>query len=199
MTAAGCSVPGCERVHYAKQLCALHYARIRRIGSFGLASPEDRFWTKVAPAGSNDCWLWQGSTTPVYGIFFDTVRYLAHRWAYESLIGPIPEGLQIDHLCRTPTCVNPWHMEPVSQRVNIMRSESFTAKAAQKTHCVNGHEFSEANTHVRATASGRERRCRACSAASSLARYRSDPKAANVGRRIRKQKLRAKRKAASLP
>lgn len=82
----------------------------------------DRFWAKVEPAGS--CWAWTGHRQPNgYGQFTQNqVVVYAHRWSYEHFIGPIPEGLHLDHLCRNPWCVKPHHLEPVTQAENNRRS-----------------------------------------------------------------------------
>jgi hypothetical protein len=85
----------------------------------------------------------------------------AHRVVYEALVGPIPTGLQLDHLCRTRACVNPAHLEPVTRRENILRGESPSAVHARKTHCIRGHEFTPENTHTRSDGS---RSCRKCGA-----------------------------------
>lgn len=116
----------------------------------------ERFWSKVDKSG--DCWLWTGCTQPPgYGRFRIEPRTVyAHRFAYEELVGPIPDGLVLDHLCRTPACVNPEHLEPVPQRVNIERGARNGMQG--RTHCVNGHEFSGHN--LIATSKGRV--CRAC-------------------------------------
>jgi hypothetical protein len=86
---------------------------------------EERFWPKVTKAAS--CWIWTGArTTSGYGtIRFgrpDRVTYLAHRLSYTWHVGPIPDGLVIDHLCRNRACVNPEHLDPVPQSVNMNRS-----------------------------------------------------------------------------
>lgn len=129
----------------------------------GLASEvEERFWAKVVRDPETDCWLWTASTDNGYGRFWVAGRLvLAHRFAYELLVGPIPEGLELDHLCRVRHCVNPAHMEPVTQRVNILRGVGFSAKNAAKTHCKRGHALDEANTYRRGDG---KRHCRACNA-----------------------------------
>lgn len=83
--------------------------------------PEVRFWTKVNK--TETCWIWMGSKDwQGYGQFWIQKKlFPAHRWSYERLVGPIPVGLQIDHLCRTTSCVNPSHLEPVTQRENVLR------------------------------------------------------------------------------
>lgn len=110
--------------------------------------PVPRFWSKVDLDGPGGCWLWTaGDNGEGYGRFWTgTGSMQAHRFAYELLVGPIPEGLQIDHLCRVRRCVNPAHLEPVTQRENILRGTSPQAKNATKTHCPKGHPYNEENT-----------------------------------------------------
>lgn len=97
------------------------------------------------------CWLWTGSLDRhgygSFGVRRHTTR--AHRYAYELLVGPIPEGLVIDHLCRVRRCVNPAHLEPVTIAVNLARSGALEASrqwALARTHCRHGHEFTPENT-----------------------------------------------------
>lgn len=98
-----------------------------------LTSAEDRFFTKMAPfQDPEECWLWDGTRDAYgYGVFYDGRLQKAHRWCWEFFLGEIPAGLVLDHLCRVKNCVNPWHLDPVSQRVNMAR--------AVKSHCRRGH------------------------------------------------------------
>jgi hypothetical protein len=82
----------------------------------------------------------------------------AHRLVYERLVGPIPDGLELDHLCRNPTCCNPAHLEPVTHRENMLRGETIGARASAVTHCPAGHEYTEMNTRVYKG----YRKCRTC-------------------------------------
>lgn len=115
-----------------------------------------RFWAKVEK--TDTCWFWTASrTTAGYGkvAVQQSVIVSAHRFAYELLIGPIPLGLQLDHLCRQRLCVNPWHLEPVTNAENSRRG----AKGRLVTHCVHGHEYTPENTRIR---SNGRRGCREC-------------------------------------
>jgi hypothetical protein len=121
---------------------------------------EQRFWAKVDKTG--DCWIWMGSLTDAgYGTFTvsRSKRGLAHRFAYELLVGPIPSGLELDHLCRRPACVSPAHLEPVTHRENLLRGRTIVAWNAVKTECIRGHPFDAANTYIEPKG---KRRCRTC-------------------------------------
>lgn len=133
----------------------------------------DRFWVMVEK--TETCWLWMGAKQPEgYGRFGagPGKSPLAHRFAYELLVGPIADGMTIDHLCRNTSCVNPAHMEPVTREENAYRGNRNVAK----THCDHGHEFTPENTYV---PPGRPhvRDCRACRAENSR-RYHLARKAA---------------------
>lgn len=161
----------CSRPAKIRGLCGKHYQRWRKTGdALGLRlvrpSETDRFWSKVARRGPDECWPWQGPRNPAgYGIFFvypggsRQVNRPAHRYAYEAEVAPIGDGLVIDHLCCNPQCVNPAHLEPVTQRTNVRRGATNPATInAAKTHCKRGHEFIPENTYV--YRGGRS--CRAC-------------------------------------
>lgn len=126
----------------------------------------DRFWAKVDKEGPGGCWLWAAYVNPDgYGEFWPTTdRHVgAHRYSYELNVGPIPEGLHIDHLCRVRNCVNPAHLEPVTCRENLLRGDTFQAANAAKTHCPQGHPYDS-------TCRGR-RICTTCGRARTV-RYR---------------------------
>ncbi|MGV7251879.1 HNH endonuclease signature motif containing protein [Mycobacterium kansasii] len=105
--------------------------------------------------GLSDCWFWQGAVqSKGYGSVGHQGRvWSTHRLAYELLIGPIPDGLQIDHLCRNRRCCNPAHLEPVTGRVNVLR-------AVRKATCARGHEYTPENTLLKK--GGTQRNCRTC-------------------------------------
>lgn len=121
----------------------------------------ERIEHRIEPEPNSGCWIWIGARDQDgYG---RTDRMpgtrLAHRVIYQSLVGPIPEGLTIDHLCRVRCCVNPGHLEPVAHGINTLRGATVTAVNAAKTHCIYGHPFTPKNTYRR---SNGNRRCRMC-------------------------------------
>lgn len=103
------------------------------------------------------CWSWLGLVdTKGYGrIMVRYQEFKVHRVAYETWVGPIPAGLTLDHLCRNRRCVNPAHLEPVTNRENVLRGEGITAKLARKTNCLRGHPLPPPGPDGR-------RRCRPC-------------------------------------
>ncbi|GGS27877.1 HNH endonuclease [Streptomyces parvus] len=122
-----------------------------------------RFWSKVMVDASG-CLLWTaGQIGNGYGQFYFQGRsVLAHRFAFTVLVGAIPEGLQLDHLCRVRSCVNPNHLEPVTARENVLRGETTPAANLAKAACPAGHVYDATNTRIRANGS---RECRTCDAA----------------------------------
>jgi len=122
---------------------------------------EQRFWEKVGPHDDPaKCWLWAAATVKSsgvlqYGAFsVDGKMVYAHRLSYEMYHHvTIPEGMTIDHVkargCTSTLCVNPYHLEIVTGRINTLRGDTLAAKEAAQTHCVHGHPFNEENTYVR--------------------------------------------------
>jgi hypothetical protein len=111
---------------------------------------------------TDGCWNWTGGINLAgYGRFtpVGSMHKYAHRWLYETVVEPVPAGLQLDHLCFNRRCVNPDHLEPVTAQEN-MRRNAWT----RRTSCVHGHEFTPENTYIRRSGS---RQCRAC----ALIRY----------------------------
>ena len=140
-------------------------------------SDIERFWSKVDK--TDDCWRWRpAKNRSGYGTFgFAGTTTSAHRIAYYLVKGPFDLALVVDHLCRNRSCVNPDHLEPVTSQVNTRRSP-----LVYKTHCANGHEFTEDNTAMYMSAYGeRSRHCLTCNRArakASMQRLRDKRKAA---------------------
>lgn len=124
------------------------------------------FWERVLKGREDECWPWLGGLTgPGYGLAtVNRKLVLAHRHAYETVVGPIPEGLTIDHLCQNKPCINTAHMEVVTRGENARRGEknrkvrSSGRWMASRTHCKNGHEFTSENVRIE----GNTRRCLPC-------------------------------------
>jgi len=119
----------------------------------GLAA---RFWPKVR-CFPGECWVWTAADNGAgYGVIGDKDRIVyAHRYAYETLIGPIPTGKELDHRCRNPRCVNPTHLEAVTHRENIARGVAPWARYQRGEPCIRGHARTPATTN-------RQGQCRPC-------------------------------------
>ena len=167
---------------------SLNYTKQPHVnGRFASVPVMDRFWAKVHKSDDPDgCWLWAAATDiHGYGRFwFYKKMSLAHRVAYELLKGPIPAGLQLDHLCRNPACVNPDHLEPVTSRTNLIRGEGVVAACHRKTHCKQGHPFSPENTRINRHG---HRVCRACEREHDRRRYQLGQTSRQRQRRLASQ------------
>lgn len=143
----------------------------RKTGGRQVEGDSWRFWAKVRIRPG--CWLYTGyidkkgygrfSVRPDGGGEYDST--LAHDFAYEQLIGPIPEGKVLDHAeCDNPSCPNPFHVAPTTNRLNVLRGKGPSAINSRKTHCIRGHPFDAENTYIRKSSpyGFRGRRCRIC-------------------------------------
>lgn len=176
----------------------MHYQRWRKDGDPGEAEPRfmlgvpevERFWAKVDRRGDDECWPWKAGTFGSGYGHFSYERFgggsTAHRFAYELLVGPIPDGLELDHLCHTQAvvegacgggdecphrrCVNPAHLEPVDRHTNVARGNHQTAVNMRKTECLRGHDLTDP-ANLKPTKSG-ARQCRECSNMHRRDRYR---------------------------
>lgn len=168
---AECTVDDCSGDAKAHGWCHTHYMRWRRTGTVHLKSTTERFWEKVDKNGplpqtawvplDTNCWLWTATiNSHGYGQFgISGVLTPPHRVVYEWEVGPIPKGMEIDHLCRVRSCVRPVHLEVVTHRTNTLRGDTVTAINARKTHCPEGHPYDAVNTYIRPSGS---RECRMC-------------------------------------
>ncbi len=151
-------------------------------GNWKRKDPLERFLSFVEPVTESGCWIWTSGMRGAYGRFPLPGRgngsTQAHCWAYEHFKGTIPDGYEIDHLCRVHCCVNPDHLEPVTHRVNVLRGVSKLAEQARRTHCPQGHLLSGPNLLMRNR--GKSRSCRICyqeQVARGSRKYRAKKKA----------------------
>lgn len=133
---------------------------------------REHFLSKITVRGDG-CWSRDGSHSRGYAIFWDGERSVTGiRYAYATFVGPIPEGLDVDHLCRNRWCCNPEHGEPVTRSENVLRGDGprlVRVRALAMTHCTQGHELTPENTYPRPDGL---RRCLTCKRAKALLYYR---------------------------
>lgn len=161
-----CAVEGCGRHLFARGWCSRHYRAwyyygdALHVSTYHPSRKREIFWSRVSRLDPDSCWEWQAGRTPEgYGAFrFNGKNRLVHRLAYEWLVGPISDGLHLDHLCRNTLCVNPRHLEPVTARTNILRGFGPSAVNARKTHCHRGHPLDGENVYHWKD----QRHCRIC-------------------------------------
>jgi len=123
-----CIVDGCQSKSACRQMCYKHYGRWQRHGDpeklvNPWGTPEERLWRHVDRRGPDDCWEWQAATRYGYGMVQNVKErgksVMAHRFAYELLVGPIPDGLHLMHKCDNPPCCNPAHLTPGTPKENV--------------------------------------------------------------------------------
>jgi len=157
-------------------------------------SPEERF-AKSYEIADTGCWHWIGSLKDSgYGCLNVGGRTeYAHRFAWMHLRGPIPKGLTIDHLCRVRKCVNPDHLEVVTQKVNTLRGDGPSAKQARQIECIHGHSLVGDNLYI--VPSTGKRQCRICRRESNRrcqTIYRAVKRAARLTAKLKGKSLESK-------
>lgn len=189
----GCRIDDCPRPHSSRGLCQPHYDEARKKGThtdYPLVrppkDPAERFFEKVDVTGP--CWEWRGGVNEQgYGCFYagpgaPKKDMYAHRWCWEHLVGPIPDGLTLDHLCRNTICVNPDHLEPVTNSENVRR------RMFKRTWCASGRHLLEETATVRPTG---KRYCAECGRERTRAYYEAHAEERRAYARARSQAIRA--------
>jgi hypothetical protein len=171
-----------------------------------MSSLPELIESKIQRSAPGGCWLWTAAVNQKgYGLVSLTgFGRSAHRVVYEILVGPIPPGLQLDHLCRNPPCVNPDHLEPVTPQENSLRGIPYHPR---KTHCPQGHPYDAANGYVRSNGTVECRECsrarnakyeranRAARTARVVAKYHADPEYRERAKAAARERYRRKKAA----
>lgn len=161
-----CSIPDCDRPSRARGMCERHYYNRTH---YGHAVPlkerpdDERFNSNIDRSDQSGCWVWTGGKSRGgYGVFNLGARgrkTLAHRWAYERYVGPIPPGQLVRHHCDNPPCVNPAHLTTGTHKDNADdRTERLRLPVYHRTHCQRGHDLSLPGAVMPGTVAG----CREC-------------------------------------
>lgn len=144
-----CSVDGCENLTQAWGRCPKHYERMKKYGSDELPEEPPFLDYILSRCEIGICWSFESPRADGYGkVTRDGRQYLVHRAVWEELVGPIPDGMDIDHLCRNRSCCNPDHLEPVPRLENFLRGYHQSADSLRRQVCKRGHPF-EGNRIVR--------------------------------------------------
>lgn len=184
-----CTVDGCDRPVRYKALCNAHYLRKMRHGDPLASAPRmtlrERFESKIRRTDGG-CWEWSGGHFQATGYAIFNIpserdgRWrptVAHRVSYELFVGPIPDGLHVDHLCRNRGCVRPDHLEPVTQQENMHRGQAPSAISYRENRCQRGHEYTPENTIIKPSQPGK-RECRECTRARDRVRNKTEARRA---------------------
>lgn len=172
MSKRTCAIDVCERpADGSRGWCQMHYRRFQRHGdplaTSRIVGDDDARFRSHIEISPDGCWLWTAALNQDGYAWFSvaSVPCLGHRWSWERVNGPVPEELELDHLCRTRRCVRDDHLEPVPHRTNVLRGESFAAVNAVKDTCPQGHRYTLNPTNGR-------RECKPCARENDRSRSR---------------------------